>query len=183
MATATCFTTLKSPVGALLLTSDGVALTGVFPESHRDLPRTDGWRRDDRWFCGVRDQLEAYFQGRLARFEVPLEPQGTAYQQKVWAALQSIACGATETYGELAKRLGSPQASRAVGLATGRNPVAILIPCHRLIGADGSLTGYASGLEFKRWLLEHELTRFGARTLPGLSLVLPRALPGRVALA
>ncbi|MEW5742298.1 MAG: methylated-DNA--[protein]-cysteine S-methyltransferase [Myxococcota bacterium] len=184
MATVTCFTTMKSPVGNLLLTSDGVSLTGLFPESHHDVPpRTSGWRRDDRWFSGVRDQLTAYFQGKLTRFEVSLHAEGTLFQQRVWAALQDIPCGTTETYGELARRLGSPQSSRAVGLATGRNPLSIVIPCHRLIGADGSLTGYAGGLEMKRWLLEHELTRFGVRSLSGLFSVAPSPVNGRVALA
>ncbi|MEW6430615.1 MAG: methylated-DNA--[protein]-cysteine S-methyltransferase [Myxococcota bacterium] len=184
MTTVTCFATMKSPVGTLLLTSDGLSLTGLFPESHTDVPpRTSAWKRDDRWFSGVRDQLNAYFQGKLTRFEVPVAPEGTAFQRKVWTALGTIACGATETYGELAKRLGSPQASRAVGLAAGRNPVSIIIPCHRLIGADGSLTGYAGGLEMKRWLLEHELTRFGLRSLPAVYALSARVQPGRVALA
>lgn len=184
MTTVTCFTTMKSPVGNLLLTSDGVSLTGLFPESHQDVPpRTPAWKRDDRWFCGVRDQLVAYFQGKLTRFEVTLLPEGTLFQQKVWTALKGISCGTTETYGELAKRLGSPQSSRAVGLATGRNPISVIIPCHRLIGADGSLTGYAGGLAMKRWLLEHELTRFGVRAVPGLFAVPPTPSNGRVALA
>jgi methylated-DNA-[protein]-cysteine S-methyltransferase len=184
MTTVTCFATMKSPVGTLLLTSDGVSLTGLFPESHQDVPpRTSSWRRDDRWFSGVRDQLGAYFQGKLTRFEVPLAPEGTPFQQKVWTALQAIPCGQTSTYGELARRLGSPQSSRAVGLATGRNPVSIIVPCHRLIGADGSLTGYAGGLDMKRWLLEHELTHFGVRGLPGLFAATPQVSAGRVALA
>lgn len=184
MTTVTCFSTMKSPVGVLLLTSDGVALTGLFPETHRDVPaRVTGWKRDEQWFSGVRDQLNAYFAGRLTRFEVPVAPAGTAFQQKVWTGLGGIDCGKTETYGELARRLGSPQATRAVGLAAGRNPVSIIVPCHRLIGADGSLTGYAGGLEMKRWLLEHELTRFGLRCLPSLVTMSTRATPGRVALA
>jgi methylated-DNA-[protein]-cysteine S-methyltransferase len=184
MTTVTCFATMKSPVGPLLLTSDGVSLTGLFPESHRDVPpRTSAWKRDDAWFSGVRDQLNAYFQGRLTRFEVPVAPEGTAFQQKVWTALKAIPCGATATYGELARKLGSPQSSRAVGLAAGKNPISIIIPCHRLIGADGALTGYAGGLDMKRWLLEHELTRFGVRRLPGLSAVPAQTPPGRVALA
>jgi methylated-DNA-[protein]-cysteine S-methyltransferase len=182
MTTVTCFTTVKSPVGTLLLTSDGVSLTGVFPESHRDVPpRTRAWKRDDAWFSGVRDQLNAYFQGRLTRFEVPVAPEGTAFQQQVWTALKAIPCGATATYGELARQLGRPQSSRAVGLAAGKNPIAIIIPCHRLIGADGSLTGYAGGLDMKRWLLEHELTHFGVRRLPGRFAVAARTPPGRVA--
>jgi methylated-DNA-[protein]-cysteine S-methyltransferase len=183
MATVTRFTTLKSPVGLLLLTSDGASLTGLFPESHPHLPsRTPGWRRDERWFSGARDQLAAYFQGKRTRFEVPHHPDGTAFQQKVWMALAAIPFGTTETYGELARRVGSPQSARAVGLAAGRNPIAIIIPCHRLIGADGSLTGYAGGLQMKQWLLEHELACFGVRGLSG-AVAGSTAAGGLVALA
>ena len=101
-------------------------------------------------------QLAEYLQGTRTDFDLPLEPEGTEFQRKVWAELQRISYGTTISYGELARRIGQPTASRAVGLANGRNPIAILIPCHRVIGADGSLTGYASGVERKKWLLNRE---------------------------
>lgn len=104
----------------------------------------------------LRRELDAYFAGALARFTVPLRPEGTAFQHRVWRALAEIELGATSSYGALARRLGRPSASRAVGAANGRNPIAIVVPCHRVIGADGTLTGYAGGLERKRWLLAHE---------------------------
>lgn len=155
MATALCFSTYQSPVGELLMTSDGKAMTGLYPASHRAPPRVVG-TRDDAFFTGVRDQLKAYFSGRLEAFEIALEPVGTAFQQRVWAALRTIPLGAQRTYGAMALMLGKPSASRAVGLANGKNPISIIVPCHRVVGANGTLTGYAGGLEMKRWLLEHE---------------------------
>lgn len=152
----TFFTTLPSPVGRLLLVATDAGLRGLYPETHRAPPPTAGWRRDDARFGAARAQLEAYFAGARCRFELPLAPEGTPFQRRVWEALTGIACGATTTYGALAGQLGTPKGARAVGLATGQNPVSIIVPCHRLVGADGSLTGYAGGLEMKRWLLEHE---------------------------
>ncbi|TAL08984.1 MAG: methylated-DNA--[protein]-cysteine S-methyltransferase [Porticoccaceae bacterium] len=104
-------------------------------------------------------QLRAYFAGRLTRFELPLNPAGTAFQKSVWQALLAVPHGATASYGEIAAAVGNPRASRAVGLANGRNPIAIVVPCHRIIGRDGSLTGYGGGLDRKRWLLAHEQCR------------------------
>ncbi len=101
-------------------------------------------------------QLQAYFAGELTDFDLPLQMHGTEFQRRVWAALCEIPYGETISYGELARWVGNPKASRAVGLANGRNPVAIVVPCHRVIGADGSLTGYGGGLDRKVWLLEHE---------------------------
>jgi methylated-DNA-[protein]-cysteine S-methyltransferase len=108
------------------------------------------------------EQLHAYFAGVLTDFEIPMDMRGTDFQRRVWAELCEIPYGETISYGELARRVGNPQASRAVGLANGRNPVAIVVPCHRVIGADGSLTGYGGGLGRKVWLLEHEAAHRGA---------------------
>jgi methylated-DNA-[protein]-cysteine S-methyltransferase len=152
------FTYLDSPIGRLLLTSDGSALTGLYMEPSRKAQSTDGWIED----AGVEPlpevvrQLTEYFAGTRREFDLPLRLQGTTFQQRVWHELTKIPYGATWSYGELAKRISKPSASRAVGLANGRNPISILVPCHRVIGADGSLTGYGGGLERKRWLLAHE---------------------------
>lgn len=136
--------------------SDGVALTGLFPESHRAIPSTEGWVRDDAFFTGVRDQLREYFAGRLTAFDVKLAPRGTDFQLQVWNALREVPFGEKQSYGALATKLGSPTASRAVGAANGRNPISIIVPCHRVVGSKGELTGYAGGVEVKEWLLEHE---------------------------
>ncbi len=153
------FSRCASPVGSWLMLSDGAALTGLYPESHRAVPEeTDGWRRDDAHFSGVVDQLKAWFAGHLTHFNVPLAMQGSVFARRVWAALREIPPGATVTYGALAAHLGQPSAARAVGAANGRNPVSLIVPCHRVIGADGSLTGYAGGTQLKAWLLEHEAT-------------------------
>lgn len=157
MANALCFSTFRSPVGELLLTSDGRALTGLYPASHRALPTIKG-ARDDAFFTGVRDQLKAYFSGRLESFEIALAPVGTLFQHRVWDALRAIPYGAQWSYGSVAALLGKPSGSRAVGLANGKNPLSIVVPCHRVIGANGLLTGYAGGLALKRWLLDHELS-------------------------
>lgn len=127
-------------------------------------------RRDDGPFRAAREQLEAYFAGELEEFTLELAPAGTPFQQRVWRALLEIPFGTTESYGALARRIGLPQAARAVGLANGRNPISIVIPCHRVIGADGSLTGYGGGLERKRWLLAHEQHHATSQQqrLPGL---------------
>ncbi|MDX2011021.1 MAG: methylated-DNA--[protein]-cysteine S-methyltransferase [Myxococcaceae bacterium] len=157
MANVLSYGVVESPVGALLLTSDGLGLTGLYSTQHVRRPSPDaGWVRQDGFFTGVKDQLDAYFAGRLTRFEVTLSPTGTPFQRRVWNALLDIPFGATVTYGELAAQLGKPSASRAVGLANGRNPISIIVPCHRVVGRDGKLTGYAGGLELKRTLLGHE---------------------------
>jgi methylated-DNA-[protein]-cysteine S-methyltransferase len=117
------------------------------------------WRPADEPFADVRRQLSEYFDGERDEFDVPLGMTGTPFQRRVWQALQRIPYGETTTYGELARRLGRPSASRAVGLANGRNPIAVIVPCHRVIGSDGSLTGYGGGVERKRLLLELEAGR------------------------
>jgi methylated-DNA-[protein]-cysteine S-methyltransferase len=148
---------LSSPVGDLTLVSNGVALTGVYMSDQKGGPDLDsGWLRDEGEFDAVAKQLAAYFAGERREFDLPLAPHGTDFQKKIWRELCRIPYGETISYGELARRIGQPGASRAVGLANGRNPIGIIIPCHRVIGADGALTGYGGGLDRKKWLLEHE---------------------------
>jgi len=144
-----------SPVGKLTLISNGEALTVLEFEAPR-YPAKPAPPGDDAIITKTRKQLDAYFAGKLKAFDLPLAPEGTAFQQRVWAALLKIPYGATRSYGQQAVTIGSPKAVRAVGLANGRNPIAIIIPCHRVIGANGSLTGYGGGMERKRLLLDLE---------------------------
>lgn len=149
--------TTPSPIGELTLIGDGAALTALCLPTHRHRPPVaPDARTDPALFHEVVAQLEAYFAGERQDFDLPLAPRGTAFQQQVWEALRAIPYGATTSYGELAAAIGNPAAVRAVGLANGRNPLPIIIPCHRVVGADGSLTGYGGGLEAKRALLELE---------------------------
>lgn len=151
------FSTIESPIGDLLLVSNGEALTGLYMENDTYGPKgRDGWARDDRALIEVAGQLHAYFAGELTEFDLRLAPEGTEFQRRVWNELQTIPFGVTISYGDLARRIGQPSASRAVGLANGRNPISIVIPCHRVIGSNGSLTGYGGGLDRKRILLDHE---------------------------
>jgi methylated-DNA-[protein]-cysteine S-methyltransferase len=153
------FTYCESPIQPLFLLSDSRSLTGLYTVSEKHiLTIQEDWLEDDTAlpFADAKKQLQAYFNGLLTEFTVPLAMQGTAFQRRVWNELQQIPYGKTLSYGELANRIGQPQASRAVGLANGRNPISILVPCHRVIGANGKLTGYGGGLERKQWLLEHE---------------------------
>ncbi|MEQ1881801.1 MAG: methylated-DNA--[protein]-cysteine S-methyltransferase [Burkholderiales bacterium] len=155
----TYFTHFSSPVGPLLLISDGKALTGLHTQSDKYRPiMKDDWVEDASVspLPDVARQLRAYFNGELADFDLPLAPQGTAFQMQVWKELRNIPFGKTISYAELARRIGRPTASRAVGHANARNPISIIVPCHRVIGADNSLTGYAGGLERKQSLLVHE---------------------------
>ena len=133
-----------------------MACAGSFQNAIRPAKPAEGWRRARRPFRDVIIQLDAYFAGRLRRFELPLAPEGTPFQREVWSALTTIPYGETVSYGELARRVGRPAASRAVGAANGRNPIPIIIPCHRVIGADGTLTGFGGGLPIKRRLLQLE---------------------------
>ena len=151
----THFTQLDSPIGTLTLTSDGDSLTGL--HMHPAKIGRD-WKRDDRAsiFREAKKQLEEYFSGARTRFDLPLAPQGTPFQLKVWEALREIPYGETRSYADIARYVGSPKGFRAVGLANGANPIAIVVPCHRVIGADGSLTGFGGGLPRKRKLLELE---------------------------
>jgi methylated-DNA-[protein]-cysteine S-methyltransferase len=152
------YTYTPSPIGRLLLCGDEERLSGLYtaPASgDPDLVRDQ--RRASAPFVRVREQLEAYFAGERIAFDVPLNLDGaTAFFASVWRHLLAIPFGTTVTYGELAKRLGRPTAARAVGMANGRNPIAIIVPCHRVVGSGGGLTGYAGGLERKRYLLRHE---------------------------
>jgi methylated-DNA-[protein]-cysteine S-methyltransferase len=154
------YTRMDSPIGELLLVGDGRALHGLHMQEGRTAASVHPeWRPADEPFAGVRRQLSEYFDGERDEFDVPLAMTGTPFQRRVWQALQRIPYGETTTYGELARRLGRPSASRAVGLANGRNPIAVIVPCHRVIGSDGSLTGYGGGVERKRLLLELEAGR------------------------
>lgn len=150
-------TVVDSPVGPLTLVDEEGALAGLYMADQRHLP--DAARhgdRDDDVLPALRQQLTAYWAGGLREFDVPLHPAGTPFQQRVWGALRTIPYGETWSYGNLAAEIGQPTASRAVGLANGRNPVGIVVPCHRVVGSSGSLTGYGGGLERKKWLLDHE---------------------------
>ncbi len=140
-----------------MLAGDGDALCVVaFPSEKSPARLKTEWERQDAAFSEVVDQLDAYFSGDLTHFDLPLRPSGTVFQQQVYGALQAIPYGATTTYGAIARKIGRPRAVRAVGAANGRNPIPIIIPCHRVIGADGSLTGFGGGLEIKKFLLDLE---------------------------
>jgi methylated-DNA-[protein]-cysteine S-methyltransferase len=149
-------TTIDSPVGPLVLTSDGTALTRVLFDTTPD----PAWSTEP---CAVLDdavaQLKEYFAGERTAFDIPLDPAGTDFQKATWLQLREIPYAQTINYGQLATRVGNPHASRAVGLANGRNPISIVVPCHRVIGANGSLTGYGGGLDRKRTLLDLESQR------------------------
>ena len=158
------YTTCASPIGELLLVGGADGLHGVHMAPHVGRHGIEpGWSRDDAALAEPRRQLRAYFAGELTRFDLPLAPRGTAFQRRVWEGLCEIPYAETCSYGELAERIGCAGAARAVGLANGRNPIAVVIPCHRVIGADGSLTGYGGGLERKRILLGHEREVAGLR--------------------
>lgn len=148
-----------SPIGPLRLVSNGSALIGCYMATP-ELPEVDANPNDaDPILHAARRQLDAYFGRDLRTFTLPLAPTGTPFQQQVWAELQHIPFGETISYGELARRIGNPAASRAVGLANGQNPLGIIVPCHRVIGATGKLTGYGGGMPRKAWLLDHERGR------------------------
>jgi methylated-DNA-[protein]-cysteine S-methyltransferase len=157
MATAV-FTFVESPLGPLLLTgTGGGALTGLYLAAHERCRRPEAtWVEDGAPFTEVGRQLDEYFAGERTTFDVELDLAGTPFQVEVWHALLDIPFGETISYGELARRIGRPAAVRAVGSANGRNPVSIIVPCHRVIGSNGTLTGYGWGTDNKRWLLDHE---------------------------
>jgi methylated-DNA-[protein]-cysteine S-methyltransferase len=183
------YTGVASPIGPLLLTAAGGALTGLYMREHRHGPAVvpppgaansaDPWLADDTAlpFAEAKAQLAAYFAGRLTTFDLPLAPVGSDFQQRVWAALCAIPYGTTLSYGELARRVGVPNGARAVGLANGRNPISIIVPCHRVIGANGSLIGYGGGLARKSALLDFEAAVL--RTGPGpFPLLMDTAISG-----
>jgi methylated-DNA-[protein]-cysteine S-methyltransferase len=157
------FCYVDSPIGRLMLTSDGTALTGLYMNLYRNKPSKlpglgNDWIQNatiDPLPAAAR-QLKEYFAGKRREFDLPMRMEGTEFQRRVWRELTKIPFGETRSYGQLAKRLNNPNGSRAVGLANGRNPIAIIVPCHRVIGADGSLTGFGGGIDRKEWLLTHE---------------------------
>ncbi|WP_367319912.1 methylated-DNA--[protein]-cysteine S-methyltransferase [Streptomyces sp. HUAS ZL42] len=150
-------TIIDSPYGPLTLVADDGVLCGLYMTDQRHRPPEETFGdRDDAPFGEAEEQLEAYFEGELKEFTVELRLHGTPFQRGVWKQLQQIPYGETRSYGELADALGNPKASRAVGLANGRNPVGIIVPCHRVIGATGGLTGYGGGLDRKQRLLDFE---------------------------
>ena len=150
-------TITDSPLGELSLLSDGTNLTGLYLPVHKGAPAdTSTWQWDARPFKAVVTQLREYFAGERQDFDVPLAGAGTPFQQKVWEALTTIPYGATATYRDIAVAIGSPNAVRAVGLANGRNPISVIVPCHRVVGANGALTGYGGGLAAKQLLLDLE---------------------------
>lgn len=174
MADAIRFLTMPSPVGDLTLAARATGLACVYFARHQHAPP---WREQTRWtpdhdesnpesilLARARDQLNAYFDGVLTVFDLPLAAEGTPFQRQVWAELRRIPFGSTSSYGAVARSLGRPSAARAVGAANGRNPIPIIVPCHRVIGANGSLTGFGGGMERKRWLLNHE-RRYEGRTV------------------
>ena len=156
-APALTYDVVAAPIGRLIVASDGSAVAGVWMANAS--PSDDRWeqqRGTDPVLAEARRELLAYFDGTLREFRVPLAPNGTAFQRRVWTALTNIPYGTTTSYADLARRLGNLTAVRAVGAANGRNPIPIIVPCHRVIGSDGSLTGFGGGLDRKRWLLHHE---------------------------
>jgi methylated-DNA-[protein]-cysteine S-methyltransferase len=153
----TIYTTIDSPIGELLLTGDGTTLNRLHMlEGRHPIEIDPKWQRDDAGLEPIATQLNEYFEGRRRTFDVPLGLDGTEFELKVWHELLQIPYGETASYGEIARRVGEPSAARAVGVANGRNPIAVIVPCHRVIGADGTLTGYGGGLERKRLLLDLE---------------------------
>jgi methylated-DNA-[protein]-cysteine S-methyltransferase len=148
--------TIDSPVGPITIAGYDDTITNLRMQDQTHEPPRTGWEPDDQAFPKAVDQLNAYFAGDLTEFDLSLDLQGTPFQQQVWAALCEIPYGRTASYGEIARRIGKPNAFRAVGMANGRNPVGIIVPCHRVIGASGTLVGYGGGLDRKRALLDLE---------------------------
>ena len=159
---------VDSPVGPLTVVGEDEALAGRYLHEQRHLPPADRLgRRDDTTLAGLQEQLAAWFAGELRALDVPLVPLGTPFQAAVWAALRRVPYGTTTTYAALAAAVGRPTAVRAVGAANGRNPRCLVVPCHRVVGSDGSLTGYAGGVERKRFLLELEARTAGSAPAQG----------------
>lgn len=147
---------IDSPLGPLTLAGRGGTLRHVLMLDHAHAPNRLDWVRDDSAFAAAVEQLSAYFAGERTQFDLDYEMVGTEFQRRVWTALLTIPYGQTRSYGQLALQIGAPTASRAVGLANGRNPLSIIVPCHRVIGGTGSLTGYGGGIDRKRILLDLE---------------------------
>ncbi len=152
------FRSIASPIGELTLAGVGCTLTHLLMAEQSHAPDRSDWEpAAPDAFADIVEQLDAYFVGTLTEFDVDMQSDGTEFQRRVWAALQTIPYGETRSYGQIAEQIGSPAASRAVGLANGRNPISIIVPCHRVIGSSGGLTGYGGGIERKRILLELEM--------------------------
>jgi methylated-DNA-[protein]-cysteine S-methyltransferase len=149
----TLHTQIPSPIGQLLLSGNEHGLEGLYMSPYS---LSESSRRAHEPFADAIEQLEQYFAGERAEFDLELQMHGTDFQLAVWNALLTIPYGQTRSYGEIAKQIGRPDRARAVGAANGSNPISIIVPCHRVIGSDGSLTGYGGGLPRKRWLLDHE---------------------------
>ncbi|MBL0319260.1 MAG: methylated-DNA--[protein]-cysteine S-methyltransferase [Alphaproteobacteria bacterium] len=150
-------TTMQSPLGDLRLTSNGQAMTGVYMSTQQTHSPAENASKECSILQQAKRQLNEYFSGQRHHFELPLAPSGTEFQQRVWKALCTISYGQTVSYQYLANLVGNPKGCRAVGLANSKNPISIIIPCHRVIGTNGKLTGYAGGLDNKKWLLEREV--------------------------
>ena len=153
---------LQTPHGGMLLVADDKGLAGVYFDRQKYHPKpAQDWERNPRHkvLKRAKRELREYFSGRRRRFQVPLNPAGTSFQRKVWKAIYGVGFGKTITYGELAKRAGHPGSARTAGAATGRNPLGVIVPCHRIVGSNGALTGYAGGLHRKRALLALEGAR------------------------
>jgi methylated-DNA-[protein]-cysteine S-methyltransferase len=171
MNTPIYFSELDSPIGTLTLRASDAGLSAVsMPDQRHGPQERNGWVRADDRLAHARTQLAEYFAGTRTEFDLEIDlAAGTGFQRTVWTALLGIPYGDSVSYGEIARRIGQPTAVRAVGLANGRNPVAIIVPCHRVIGADGSLTGYGGGLDRKRLLLAHEQRYRHAVAMAGAS--------------
>ncbi|WP_298444400.1 methylated-DNA--[protein]-cysteine S-methyltransferase [uncultured Ferrimonas sp.] len=151
------YSEIDSPMGTVLIVGSEQGLHAVsFQQGSQPLAIAADWQRDDQALCAARTQLQQYFAGQRQQFELALAPVGTEFQRQVWQALCQIPYGTTASYGQIASAIGKPKAVRALGAANGKNPIAVVIPCHRVIGANGSLTGYAGGLELKQQLLQLE---------------------------
>jgi methylated-DNA-[protein]-cysteine S-methyltransferase len=163
--TSTHFATTKSPIGELLVLGDGESVHGLLMNGDGEFDaRKQDLTRDQKAFAGTIDQLNEYFAGDRDSFDLPVEPEGTEFQRAVWSALAEIPFGETRSYGQIAAAVGRPKAARAVGMANNRNPIAVIVPCHRVIGAGGALVGYAGGIERKTWLLTHEREALNANS-------------------
>jgi methylated-DNA-[protein]-cysteine S-methyltransferase len=153
----TWFDEFATPIGRLVVAADEEGIRHVLFENGKyGAAGRETWKRDGKAVCEAREQILAYFAGERRRFDLPLRPVGTPFQLKVWTTLGEIPFGATWSYADLARRIGEPKAMRAVGAANGRNPLPIVLPCHRVIGANGRLTGFGGGLPMKQFLLVHE---------------------------
>jgi methylated-DNA-[protein]-cysteine S-methyltransferase len=151
-----CYRIIGSTIGPLTLAGRDHTLTHLLMVDHAHAPDRAGWRREATAFAAAVEQLDAYFAGERTQFDLDFELAGTDFQRRVWAALLTIPYGETRSYGQIAEQIGATSASRAVGLANGRNPISIIVPCHRVIGSNGSLTGYGGGIDRKRTLLDLE---------------------------